>query len=250
MRKPSRILLAAFILLTTSVLHAKKHISDQQIEAEIQDRLYHASVFKHGQVQAAYNNGVVTLTGSVDSLGVKDDAARAVRKAPDVSQIVNNITVSTEDITDEQIAMSARKQVILYPFFTVFDWMTFRSQNHHLEVSGYVTEPYKKIDIGRLMERVKGVTALENNITVLPTSIDDDQVRMAIARAIYTDPYFTGYGNQAIPPIHIIVDNLNVTLYGVVNSQVDREKAEQDARFAATYFNLTDKLLVEQGSAK
>ncbi|HUY14804.1 MAG TPA: BON domain-containing protein [Terriglobia bacterium] len=245
MRKRSMMLLAAVFLLTTGVLQAKKHITDQEIQAEIQDRLYHASVFKHGQVQAAYDNGVVTLTGSVDSLGVKDDAARAVRKVPDVSQIVNNITINTGDITDQQIAVSARRQVILYPFFTVFDWMTFRSQNHHLKISGYVTEPYKKIDIGRLMERVKGVNALENNLTVLPTSVDDDQVRMAIARAIYTDPYFAGYGNQPLPPIHIIVNNLNVTLYGVVNSPVDRQKAEQDARFAATYFSLTDKLVVE-----
>ncbi len=245
MRKIIMTLFTGGFLLTTGVSYAKKHITDQQIQAEIQDRLYHASVFKHGQVQATYDNGVVTLTGSVDSLGVKDDAARAVRKAPDVSKIVNNITINAEDITDRQIALSARKQVVLYPFFTVFDWATFRSQNHHLQVSGYVTEPYKKIDIGRLMERVKGVTEVQNDIKVLPTSVDDDQVRMAIARAIYTDPYFAGYGNQPIPPIHIIVDNLNVTLYGVVNSPVDRQKAEQDARFAATYFSLTDKLSVE-----
>jgi hyperosmotically inducible protein len=245
MRKVSMMLFSVLFAVALGSLVAKQHITGEMIQAEIQDRLYHAQVFKHGQVQAAYANGVVTLTGTVDSLGVRDDAERAVRKAPDVHKIIDQITINTEDITDQQIVMAARKQVVLYPFFTVFDWAEFRSQNHHLEVSGYVTEPYKKIDIGRLMARVKGVTELQNNIVVLPTSVDDDQVRMAIARAIYMDPYFAGYGNQPIPPIHIIVDNLNVILYGVVNSPVDREKAEEDARFAATYFSLTDKLTVE-----
>ncbi|MGH9431656.1 MAG: BON domain-containing protein [Terriglobia bacterium] len=245
MRKISLILFTTLFVLTSGVVQAKPDITDSQIRAEIQDRLYHASVFKHGQVQATYANGVATLTGSVDSLAVRDDAAKSIRKVKKVSKIVNQIAINTEDTTDRQIAMSARKQVVLYPFFTVFDWITFKSQDHQLTVSGYVTDPFKKTDIGRLMEQVKGVTEVKNNVEVLPTSIADNQVRMAIARAIYSDPYFEGLGAQALSPIHIIVKNLNVTLYGVTNSPVDRARAERDARFAATYFSLIDNLAVE-----
>jgi hyperosmotically inducible protein len=70
-------------------------------------------------------------------------------------------------------------------------------------------------------------------------------LRQAIARAIYNDPFFIHYGNQALPPIHIIVKNGNVTLEGVVATALDRAKAENDARLAATYFNLTNNLRIE-----
>jgi hyperosmotically inducible protein len=89
------------------------------------------------------------------------------------------------------------------------------------------------------------VAELENNLEVLPTSEDDDRLRLAIARAIYNDPFFIHYGNQALPPIHIIVKNGDVTLEGVVANKLDRVKAETDAQFAATYFNLTDNLRIE-----
>ena len=57
----------------------------------------------------------------------------------------------------------------------------------------------------------------------------DDRLRLQVARAIYRDPYFIHYADQALPPIHIIVKNGNVTLEGVVTSTMDRTKAEMDA---------------------
>jgi hypothetical protein len=92
---------------------------------------------------------------------------------------------------------------------------------------------------------VRGVAGFENNLEVLPTSNFDDQIRVRVARAIYGDPVFLGYRNQALPPIHIIVKNGNVRLVGVVANQLDRTKAEMDARLAATYFGLTNELRVE-----
>jgi hypothetical protein len=74
----------------------------------------------------------------------------------------------------------------------------------------------------------------------------DDQIRRAVARAIYRDPFFVNYGNQALPPIHIIVKNGNVTLDGVVDNAMARTKAEMDARLAATYFGFTNNLQLEQ----
>ena len=245
MRKAVIVFLALATVIWAGQALAKEHLPDAQILSQIQDRLYHSTVKKHGNVQATFQNGVATLSGTVDSLGVRDEAVKAVSRVKDVERIEDNIQISTEDVTDPQIAEAARKRIVLYPFFTIFDWATLSSQNHTLTVSGYVTDPFKKIDIGQLLAFVKGVVKLQNNIEVLPTSGDDDQVRRAIARAIYGDPYFIDYTNQALPPIHIIVKNLNVTLYGVVNTPLDRTKAEDDARLAATFFNLTNDLHVE-----
>jgi len=235
------------VVLAAGVGFAKAHITDSQIVAEIQDHLYHAHIYKQGDVRVSFENGVATLTGTVDNLGAKLDAERAARKAGDVKQVVDQITVHAEDMTPRQVAEKARKEIVTYPFYTIFDNVVLKVDGARLIVSGQVSEPFKKADIGRLLARVKGVAELQNELEVLPTSNYDDQLRHALARAIYGDPYFIHYGNQALPPIHIIVKNGNVTLVGVVNSEVDRAKAENDARFAATFFSLTNDLRLERG---
>jgi hyperosmotically inducible protein len=224
---------------------AQKHVSDAQILAQIQDRLYHARVFQHGQVQAAFEGGVATLSGMVDSLGVKDDAERAVRKVDDVYQITDNIAVHADDVTPQQIAEQARKEIVTYYAYGIFDNVWLDVQGDKLVVNGQVSQPFKKDDIGNFLAHVKGVAVLENNLEVLPLSPYDDSLRIAVARAIYNDPYFTNYAIQAVPPIHIIVKNGNITLEGAVATQLDRVKAEMDARFAGTFFSLTNNLRVE-----
>ena len=245
--RSAKLLFAPIMLaIAVQVAFAKKHEdSPAQITARIEDKLYHAQVFKHGDVQVSVDNGVATLTGTVDCLGVKMDAEHATRKVDDVTEVVDNINVHAEDVTPRQIGEQARKDIVTYYAYTIFDNITLEVQGDRLIVNGQVTQPYKKQDIGNFLAHVKGVAELDNNLEVLPTSEYDDSLRLAIARAIYNDPYFIHYGNQALPPIHIIVKNGNVTLEGVVASQMDRTKAEMDARLAATYFNFTDNLRIE-----
>jgi osmotically-inducible protein OsmY len=234
------------LTIAVQATFAKKHDdSPAQITARIEDKLYHAQVYKHGDVQVSMDNGVATLTGTVDCLGVKMDAEHATRKVDDVTDVVDNINVHAEDVTPRQIGEQARKDIVTYYAFTIFDNVTLEIQGDRLIVNGQVTQPFKKQDIANFLAHVKGVAELDNNLEVLPTSEYDDSLRQAIARAIYNDPYFIHYGNQALPPIHIIVKNGNVALEGVVASQMDRTKAEMDARLAATYFNLTDNLRIE-----
>ena len=159
---------------------AQHNVSTAEIVAEIQDHLYHAHIFKHGQVQVSYQDGVATLTGTVDSLGVKLDAEHAARKVEDVNQVVDHITVHAEDVTPRQIAEQARKEIVTYPFYTIFDNIVLEAQGDKLIVSGQVSQPYKKEDIGRFLAHVKGVAELENNLEVLPTSTYDDELRIAI----------------------------------------------------------------------
>jgi hyperosmotically inducible protein len=117
---------------------------------------------------------------------------------------------------------------------------------HHgsLTVSGQVTQPFKKADIGNILERVKGVAVLQNNLEVLPLSTFDDRLRLQVARAIYGDPFFIHYADQAFPPIHIIVKNGNVTLEGVVASTMDRTKADMDALHAGLSFSVVNNLQI------
>jgi hyperosmotically inducible protein len=100
--------------------------------------------------------------------------------------------------------------------------------------------------MGNILERVRGVAALNNNLEVLPVSTFDDRLRLQVARAIYGDPFFLRYANQALPPIHIIVKNGDVTLEGLVASTLDRTKAEMAALRAGLSFAVVDNLRIEK----
>ena len=219
--------------------------ANAEVTAGVQSRLYNAGIFKHGDVNVQVTNGVATLTGTVDSYGQELRAVRAARHQHGVSSVVNNIHVRGDDVSPQQILEKARHAVLTYPYYTVFDNITLSAQGNQVTVAGQVTQPYKKSDLGNILADIRGVTNLKNDIQVLPVSSFDDHIRLAVARRIYGDPQFLNYGNQANPPIHIIVDNGNVVLEGVVNSNVDRQKAAIDARFATTYFGLTNNLRVE-----
>ena len=233
-----------FALAAGAPLVAGERVTNAQVVAEIQNKLYHAEVPQHGDVQVVFSNGNATLTGTVDSVGVKQAAERATLKVEEVTQVIGQITVHAEDVTDQQIVEKARKEIVTYPFYGIFDNLELRAENGVLTVGGQVNEPSKKSDIGNFLAYVKGVSLVQNDLEVLPTSIYDDQLRMAIARAIYNDPYFIHYATTALPSIHIIVKNGNVTLEGVVNSPMDKVKAGNNATFAATYFSLNNNLRV------
>jgi len=243
----TKLLFAPLMLaIATQATFAKKQMdSPAQITAKIQDKLYHAQVFKHGNVQVNVDNGVATLTGTLDSVGFKMDAERAAGKVDGMS-VVDNIVVRAEDVTPRQLADQARKEILTYYAYTIFDNINLQLQDGRLVVSGQVTQPFKKGDVGNFLSHIKGVAEFDNHLEVLPTSQYDDRLRLAIARTIYRDPFFVHYADQALPPIHIVVKNGNVTLEGVVANQLDRAKAEADARLAATFFNFTDNLRIEK----
>jgi len=243
----TKLLFAALMLALAAQAGFAKRQTDSpaQITAKIEDKLYHAQVFKHGNVQVSVDNGVATLSGTVDSAGYKLDAERAARKVDGVT-VVDNIAVRADDVTPRQIAEQARKEVVTYYAYTIFDNINLQLQDGRLVVSGQVTQPFKKSDIGNFLAHIKGVAELDNNLEVLPTSQYDDRLRVAVAQAIYRDPFFVRYADQALPPIHIIVNNGSVTLEGVVANQMDRTKAEADARLAATYFSFTDHLRLDK----
>jgi hyperosmotically inducible protein len=121
-----------------------------------------------------------------------------------------------------EVFRDVSRQVLRYPHFTVFDNVQAEVDQGVVTLTGKVTMPYKGTDIAKQVMKLKGVTQVVNRIEVLPVSQFDDELRMGIARAIYGNSNFWGYGSMVNPPIHIIVDHGHVTLEGVVNSNVDR----------------------------
>jgi hyperosmotically inducible protein len=145
------------------------------------------------------------------------------------------------DREDLQIFRDLSQQVLRYPQFTIFDSVNAQVEDGVVTLSGKVTMPYKREDIAERVARVEGVREVRNQITVLPVSQFDDELRLRIARAIYGHSSFWTYGAMTNPPIHVIVENGRVTLEGVVNSNVDRMLARSLASsFGA--FSVTNNL--------
>ena len=132
---------------------------------------------------------------------------------------------SLVDRPNYQVFKDVANSVNRYVNFTVFDDVAANVENGMVILTGHVTMPYKKDDLERRVMKVTGVVAVQNKIEVLPVSIFDDELRFRIARAIYGNSAFWQYAAMANPPIHIVVKNGNVTLEGVVNSNVERALA-------------------------
>jgi osmotically-inducible protein OsmY len=145
---------------------------------------------------------------------------------------------------DLQVFNDVAKAVNRYEWFTVFDDVSADVNDGVVTLVGKVTMPYKRTDIEKRVVKVDGVKAVHNKLDVLPVSLFDDELRYGIARAIYGNSNFWHYAASANPPIHIIVERGNVTLTGVVQSEVDRMLARSlVGRFTA--FSVTNKLQTE-----
>lgn len=150
---------------------------------------------------------------------------------------------------ENRIAREVRHELLMLPYYGVFDDLAFRLDGSAVTLFGAVTRPTLKSDAENVAKRVEGVSKVVNNIEVLPPSPMDDQIRVAEYRAIYGDPTLsTRYGYRAIPSIHMIVKNGHVTLEGVVANQGDKDLINVRANSVPNVFSVTNNLRVEGGS--
>lgn len=139
-----------------------------------------------------------------------------------------------------------RHELVMVPYFNVFDNLSFRVDNGTVTLFGEVTRPVLKSDAERAVRRLEGVTRVNNQIEVLPLSPMDDQIRLREARAIFGYGPLQRYGLGAIPSIHIIVRNGNVKLVGLVANEMDRNLAFIRANEVFGVFSVTNQLQVEK----
>lgn len=133
--------------------------------------------------------------------------------------------VAAQSDADARLHDSIARSLHSYTRLTIFDDVTAHVDNGVVSISGKVTMPFKKDEIGRRLADVAGAHEVRNEITVLPVSIEDDELRKRVARAIYGNSAFLRYAAMPRPPIRIIVENGDVTLRGIVPTEVDRALA-------------------------
>jgi hyperosmotically inducible protein len=147
----------------------------------------------------------------------------------------------------ETLKQQVRHELVMLPYYNVFDWLEAQVKpGGTVVLMGEVTRPTTKDDAEHRVKGLESVSDVVNNIEVLPLSPMDDDLRIALYRAIfnYGSPLFR-YATQAVPPIHIIVKNGNVTLKGVVASQMDSQLAYTAARNVPGSFEVKNELKIE-----
>jgi hyperosmotically inducible protein len=146
-------------------------------------------------------------------------------------------------ISDRNLFERVAEAVLTYPQYGVFDGIDVDVQDGGVTLSGRVTNPKKKEDIEKRVQKIDGVRSLTSEIGVLPLSRADDELRYLVARSIYNHPMFWKHGQRPMPPIHIIVERGRVTLTGLAGSDVERTMAASLAQVSGS-FGVTNRIKV------
>jgi hyperosmotically inducible protein len=147
-----------------------------------------------------------------------------------------------------RLQKEVRHQLVMLPWYSVFDNLAFQVNGDKVTLMGQVTRPTLKSDAEAAVKSIEGVASVVNNIEVLPVSPMDDQLRRAVFRAIYGEAGLQRYAVMAVPQIHIIVKNGNVTLEGVVDNEMDKNLANLRANQVPNVFSVKNNLVVAGNS--
>jgi hyperosmotically inducible periplasmic protein len=156
------------------------------------------------------------------------------------------LSIAQNNRGQARLVKEVRHELVMLPYYNVFDNLSYKVDGSTVTLMGQVTRPTLKSDAERVVKGIEGVEKVVNNIEVLPVSPNDDRIRVAVYRAIYGQTALQRYSLQAVPPIHIIVNNGNVTLEGVVASEADKNIANVQANGVAGVFSVKNNLRVEK----
>jgi len=146
--------------------------------------------------------------------------------------------------SQERIIKEVRHELLMLPYFGVFDYIAFKVEGSTVALLGQVVRPVLKSDAENSIKRIEGVERIDNQIEILPPSPMDDRLRIRLFRAIYQYPALQKYELGVQKPIRIIVKNGRVTLEGVVDSEADKNLAGIRANGVSGTFSVTNNLQV------
>jgi len=145
---------------------------------------------------------------------------------------------------EDRIKKEVRHELVTLAYYSVFDDLAYKVDGDTVTLFGAVTRPTLKSDAENVVKKIEGVEKVINNIEVLPLSPNDDQIRRAVYRAIYSQPGLDMYSLRAVPTIHIIVKNGSVILTGAVSNQGDKERAGIAANGVPGVFSVKNDIQV------
>lgn len=148
----------------------------------------------------------------------------------------------------ERITKEVRHELLMLPWFGVFDNISYKVDGSTVTLFGQVTRPSLKSDAENVVKHIEGVEKVDNQIEVLPPSPMDDRLRLQLFQAIYGYEPLQKYALGVQKPIRIIVKNGRVSLEGVTDSESDKNLAGLRANSVPGIFSVTNNLQVSPNS--
>ena len=218
---------------------------DNQIQNSLAQKLAAKSQFR--DVQSSVEDGIVTLTGTVDLYQRKLDAAKLARKTADVQGVRDLISVAGPTVSDAQLEqkLAQKLRYVRSGFDITFDYFALGVKDGVVTVEGQDRTGVGRDEAMADIANMPGVKDVVANISIEPVSNFDDALRIRAARTLYRDPVLSKYALDPARPIRIIVDNGHVTLYGSVDSKMDKEVAGIRANQLPGAFSVDNNLVVE-----
>jgi hyperosmotically inducible protein len=222
----------------------KQGIQDQQVQktaiAELQEKE------KFRRVSASVEDGIVTLSGTVELFIDKENAEKRVRKVKNVDGVRNHIQIAGKQVSDaelrETLANKLRYDRVGYGI--AFNNLTVGVENGAVTIGGRVRDYPDRSSAIAIVETTPGVKDVSDEIDVAPVSMFDDELRVRLARAIYGHSSLQRYALDPQAPIRIVVENGRVELAGVVQNKGDRQIAYSQASSVPGVFSVENKLMV------
>jgi hyperosmotically inducible periplasmic protein len=150
------------------------------------------------------------------------------------------------DRAQARIIKEVRHELLMLPYFGVFDYIAYKVDGYNVTLIGQVVRPTLKSDAENAVKHIEGVEKVDNQIEVLPPSPMDDRIRRQLFRAIYGYPSLERYALGVQKPIRIIVKNAHVTLEGIVDSDADKNLVGIRANGVPGIFSVTNNLQVQK----
>jgi hyperosmotically inducible periplasmic protein len=220
---------------------------DNDIESRVVQNLSDKKEFKN--VQATVEDGIVTLTGNVEIYQQKLNAAKKVRKMDKVQGVRNLIEVSST-VPDAELAAKLDRKLYFdrIGYDNLFNYVTVSVNDGVATLIGEVKDPVGRDSAIALANNMPGVKEVVDNLKVSPVSTFDDDIRRRATRAIYGDSALSRYAIDPALPIRIVVDNGTLTLYGTVESKMDKQIAGIKAGQIFGVFSVKNNLVVANQS--
>jgi osmotically-inducible protein OsmY len=223
---------------------------DNQIQATVTQKLASKSQFR--DVQANVEEGIVTLTGTVDLYQGKLDAAKLARKTARAQGVRNLLSVAGPNLPDAQLEQKLAKKLryVRVGYDNTFDYFALGVKDGVVTVEGQDRTGLGRDEALADIANMPGVKDVIDNVSVEPVSRFDDGLRLRAMRVIYGDSVLSKYAMDPARPIRIIVTNGHVTLYGSVDSSMDKTVAGLRANQLFGAFSVDNKLQVETKSGQ
>jgi osmotically-inducible protein OsmY len=245
MKKQILAVTAALLVLLSMTAMAATGRYDQQIQQAVSQKIHNAKQLQ--SVSASVEDGIVTLTGTVGRYQDKLDAAKKIKKLANVSGVRNDIVVAGEAVPDGQLQQKLARKLAydrVGHYDNAFNYLALGVKDGVVTLNGDTVNDIAIDSALAIVARTPGVKDVVNEVNVLPASLFDDSLRVRMARAIYRDSVLGRYASDPVDPIRIVVDNGHVTLYGSVQSTMDKTIAGMRAGAVPGAFSVENKLVV------